>query len=62
MSNMTCGAAGGAISLWVNVIDCPSDTGIVSSLQSGKAIGSTIYCYNGYIVYETYVSQVRKLL
>ena len=61
-----CGAAGGAISMWINLIDCPQWAGIVSSIQLG-AIGSVIYCYVGNIVYETYVfsnisTQVRKLL
>ena len=30
----TCGAAGGAISLWMNIIDCPYDAGILSSHKS----------------------------
>ena len=39
----TCGAAGGAISLWVNLIDCPDWAGILSSRASGKT-ASQIYC------------------
>ena len=38
----TC-AAGGAISLWVNIIACPSSGGIASSLAHGLT-GSQIYC------------------
>ena len=30
----TCGAAGGAISLWVKVIDCATSSGIVSSVNA----------------------------
>ena len=48
----TCGAAGGAISLWVNVFDC-QDGGIVSTGQSGTQ-GSHIYCYDGDIRYDTH--------
>ena len=29
----TCGTAGGAISLWVKVIDCPRYAGIIPSLD-----------------------------
>ena len=40
----TCGAAGGAISLWMNVIDCTDGAdGIVSS-HAGSGSGFFIYC------------------
>ena len=49
----TCGAAGGAISLWINVTDCPSTGGIVSSVSGST--GSRIYCTSSDIGYDTYV-------
>ena len=55
----TCGAAGIAISLWMNVIDCPWAGGIVSSVQSGKT-GSHIYCTSSDITYETHVLPIFK--
>ena len=33
----TCGTAGGAISLWMKVIDCPTFAGVVSSEAWGSA-------------------------
>ena len=39
----TCGAAGGAISLWINVIECPINGGIISSRAEGSS-GSRIVC------------------
>ena len=54
MTNMTCGSAGGAISMWINVIECRIGR-IVSSLQSSGTTGSEIYCANGYIGYETHI-------
>ena len=50
----TCGAADGGISLWVNVIDCPSAGGIVSSLQ-WQTTGLHIYCTGSDIGYDTHV-------
>ena len=48
----TCGAAGGAFSMWVKVIDCPSPVrGIISSRVSS---GSVFYCVNEVIGYDTY--------
>ena len=39
----TCGAAGGAISVWMKINDCPSgDGGIVMS--SAVTTGAIIYC------------------
>ena len=38
----TCGAAGGAISLWVNVIECPGNGGIVSSYAGDTS--SLVFC------------------
>ena len=52
-----CGEAGGAISLWINVIDCPSSSsgGIVSSYQSVGTTGIRTYCSNSNILYEKHV-------
>ena len=60
----TCSEAGGAISLWINVIDCPSLGGIVSSVSGST--GSRIFCYGGDIRYDIHVftntsTQVRKV-
>ena len=52
----TCGEAGGAISLWVNVIDCPSHGGGIVSSRQYRTTGSVIYCTSSNIVYETDVS------
>ena len=49
----TCSSAGGAISLWVKVIDCPSRGGIVSSVNAPFHTGSAIICENQHIRYET---------
>ena len=41
----TCGAAGGAISVRINVIDCPSSCGgIVSSATTSLRKGSMVSC------------------
>ena len=61
----TCGAAGGAISLWLNVNDCPFG-GIVSS-DFHPSTTSAIYCLNDHIWYDTHTftnipTQVRKVL
>ena len=49
----TCSAAGGAISVWVNVINCPGRGGIISSY--GPSTGSVIYCYYHVTGYDTHV-------
>ena len=54
----TCGAAGGAISLWVNVTDCPDLAGIVSSL--GPGTGSVIFGYEEDIRYKTHIFTGRN--
>ena len=42
----TCGAAGGAISLWVKVIDCPRGVcGIISS-YSDSSTGVRMYVHD----------------
>ena len=47
----TCGAAGGAISLWVNVMDCPTPVGgIISSNKQSKSTGLRIYSSDNYIL------------
>ena len=46
----TCDAAGGAISLWVNIIDCPGYVGIISSYGPAVSIsitGTLIQCTSG---------------
>ena len=61
----TFGIAGGAISLWVKVTDCPLCGGIVSSDQLGTT-GLKIYCISSNIRYDIHVftnifTQVRKV-
>ena len=46
----TCGTAGGAISVWVNVVDVRVG-GIISSYLTGKS-GVRIYCTSQEIRYE----------
>ena len=49
----TCGAAGGAISVWVNAIECVSDRGGIVSSRSSSSSGSIIYCTStGKTVYD----------
>ena len=47
----TCGEAGGAISVWMRVIDSPTDNlysyGIISTQQTSTKAGSGIYCFGG---------------
>ena len=51
----TCGAAGGAINLWVNIIDCPSGSGIISSnAKDSWTASSFVYCYANNVVYDTF--------
>ena len=47
----TCGSAGGAISLWVKMVDCSTEPcGIISSWVSGStATGSIMYLFSGRI-------------
>ena len=41
----TCGAAGGALSLWVNLIDCNGDRpGIISSCRTYHHVGVIAVC------------------
>ena len=47
----TCGAAGGAISFWLNIMKCDTYAGVISSYTSGKT-GLQIYCYSINIVYD----------
>ena len=54
----TCGAAGGAISLWVNVTDCAPGGGILSSLTDGTS-GSLIFCQGTYLRYCQYMFLCR---
>ena len=54
----TCGAAGGAISVWVRMIDCRPNSfcGIISSITGlgGSSAGSVIFGHSGSIRYETH--------
>ena len=52
----TCDATGGAISVWVKVIECNEYDGIISSLTGSpnKSTGSAIDCWNGYIGYDIF--------
>ena len=43
----TCGAAGGAVSFWVKVIECSSLGGVISTASHGTT-GLQIYCTLGY--------------
>ena len=45
MTNMTCGAAGGAISLWVKITECPKNAGIITTQAQGKTVGSAVVCH-----------------
>ena len=56
MTRMDCGAAGGAISVWVNVVDCPGNGGIISSYNNNRA--SLISCYNSNIQYNTLLGPI----
>ena len=40
----TCVAAGGAISVWVNAIDCPQTAGIITSIGDRDKSGFRIWC------------------
>ena len=55
MTRMTCGTAGGAISLWIKLGDCPRNAGIVSTIDNGAHTGFRIFCYGAsamtYVVY-----------
>ena len=48
----TCGTAGGAISLWLNLVDCPVWSGVLSSRESGKT-SSFILCIEHGIRYHS---------
>ena len=42
----TCGAAGGAVSMWMKLMECPILCGIISSLAY-LTTGSLMYCDGG---------------
>ena len=53
----TCGAAGGAISVWVNVVDCHfggiiSSGAVITSYNYYGKTGLQIHCYNNELRYE----------
>ena len=43
----SCGAAGGAISLWINIIECPEVHGIISTRDNDHSQGLQVYCSYG---------------
>ena len=43
----TCGAVGGAISVWLTVIDCSHDGGIIATEQEKGRMGASVYCGQG---------------
>ena len=45
----TCGATGGAISMWLKIVDCPEGCGVISSHESGT--GCIIYCHPAALKY-----------
>ena len=47
----TCDAAGGVISLWIKIVDCPDRAGIISSHTYGKT-SSRIVCTSNNIRYD----------
>ena len=49
----TCNAAGGTISLWINVIDCQGNSGIIST---AILLGSGLT-----ILFDPYASQIRYI-
>ena len=54
MTRMTCGAAGGAISLWVKVIECSGRCGIISSSGTSIRLTSQNFMYVTPITHVTY--------
>ena len=40
----TCGAAGGAISLWMKLIDCPPGGGIITTIDDSDKTGFRFFC------------------
>ena len=59
----TCGVAGGAISFWANIIDCPMDRkggGVMTAMQRGTTHGFQIRCTGNNIRYK-FVSRVCKV-
>ena len=55
----TCGVAGGAISLWVKMMDCVNECGIVSSYRART--GSLIYCYFETLRYDYSYTQYMSI-
>ena len=51
----TCGAAGGAISMWLKLLDSPSPSGIISSWSSDST-GSMINFQTGNLWYDWLLS------
>ena len=49
----TCGAAGGAISLWVNIIECTRICGIMTSSRTGGWSGTSIQLSSQNFMYVT---------
>ena len=50
----TCGAAGGAVSLWLKINDCPKNAGILSTANGSTNIsqeGISIHCLDDQLRY-----------
>ena len=58
----TCGAAGGAISLWINVEECSNSfTTIVGSVNANFITGSAILCGFDRIRYDMFISDSYRV-
>ena len=45
MTTMTCGAAGGAVSLWVNLYEsCGQSNGVITTWEGGFVSGFSVEC------------------
>ena len=58
----TCGAAGGAISLWMNLLECPSLYGGIITSRTPWTRGSKISCEIGEIWYAFDAFIIRHII
>ena len=43
-----CGSAGGALSVWMKILECQKETGIITSLNASEiSEGFLVTCYDG---------------
>ena len=40
----TCGAAGGAFSIWLRLTDCPHSAGIITTIDDSDKTGFRLWC------------------